>query len=85
MYIALRDDSVDYRKNNNSQDSNSSEIKLHLLFVRVILLTNSFLMTQDDIDNRRLIMLIGIASVKPAEFVTFRIMQTIAGAEINEL
>jgi uncharacterized protein len=41
-------------------------------------------MTQDDIDNGRLIMLIGIAPVKPAEFVIFRIMQTIAGAEINE-
>ena len=27
MYIALRDDSIDYRKNNNSQDGDSSEIK----------------------------------------------------------
>ena len=30
-------------------------------------------MTQDDIDNGRLIMLIGVAPVKPAEFVLFRI------------
>jgi uncharacterized protein len=32
-------------------------------------------MTQDDIDNGRLICLIGVAPVKPAEFVTFRITQ----------
>jgi len=30
-------------------------------------------MTQDDIDNGRLICIIGIAPVKPAEFVIFRI------------
>ena len=32
-------------------------------------------MTQDDIDNGRLIMVIGVAPVKPAEFVIFRIGQ----------
>ncbi|MCP4656860.1 MAG: phage tail sheath family protein, partial [bacterium] len=32
-------------------------------------------MTQDDIDNGRLICYIGIAPVKPAEFVIFRISQ----------
>lgn len=32
-------------------------------------------MTQDDIDNGRLIILVGIAPVKPAEFVIFRIQQ----------
>ena len=32
-------------------------------------------MTQDDIDNGRLIALVGIAPVKPAEFVIFRIGQ----------
>jgi hypothetical protein len=32
-------------------------------------------MTQDDIDNGRLICIIGIAPVKPAEFVIFRIQQ----------
>jgi uncharacterized protein len=32
-------------------------------------------MTQDDIDNGRLIMMIGIAPLKPAEFVIFRIGQ----------
>jgi len=32
-------------------------------------------MTQDDIDNGRLICVIGIAPVKPAEFVIFRIQQ----------
>jgi len=32
-------------------------------------------MTQDDIDNGRLIVLIGVAPVKPAEFVIFRIAQ----------
>jgi len=37
-------------------------------------------MTQDDIDNGRLICLIGIAPVKPAEFVIFRISQKTAGA-----
>jgi phage tail sheath protein FI len=32
-------------------------------------------MTQDDIDNGRLIILVGVAPVKPAEFVIFRISQ----------
>jgi phage tail sheath protein FI len=32
-------------------------------------------MSQDDIDNGRLICVIGIAPVKPAEFVIFRIQQ----------
>jgi phage tail sheath protein FI len=32
-------------------------------------------MTQDDIDNGRLVCLIGVAPVKPAEFVIFRIGQ----------
>ena len=32
-------------------------------------------MTPDDLDNGRLICLIGIAPVKPAEFVIFRISQ----------
>ena len=42
-------------------------------------------MTQDDIDNGRLIMLIGIAPVKPAEFVIFRIGQFVGGSEVEEL
>lgn len=36
-------------------------------------------MTQDDIDNGRLICVIGVAPVKPAEFVIFRITQKTAG------
>ncbi|HEY6961022.1 MAG TPA: phage tail sheath C-terminal domain-containing protein [Gaiellaceae bacterium] len=32
-------------------------------------------MTQDDIDNGRLVVLVGLAPVKPAEFVIFRIEQ----------
>ena len=32
-------------------------------------------MTQDDIDNGRLIILVGVAPVKPAEFVIFRVQQ----------
>jgi phage tail sheath protein FI len=32
-------------------------------------------MTQDDIDNGRLIVIVGIAPLKPAEFVIFRIGQ----------
>jgi hypothetical protein len=38
-------------------------------------------MTQDDIDNGRLICEIGIAPVKPAEFVIFRITQKTSSAE----
>lgn len=38
-------------------------------------------MSQDDIDNGRLICVIGVAPVKPAEFVTFRISQKTADAE----
>src|SRR5262245_14340660 len=41
-------------------------------------------MTQADIDNGKLIMLIGIAPVKPAEFVIFRIGQWTGGSEVNE-
>ena len=32
-------------------------------------------MTQDDIDNGRLIVVVGVAPLKPAEFVIFRIGQ----------
>jgi phage tail sheath protein FI len=41
-------------------------------------------MTQDDIDNGRLIVLIGVAPVKPAEFVIFRIAQWQGGSEVRE-
>lgn len=41
-------------------------------------------MTQADIDNGRLIMLIGIAPVKPAEFVIFRIGQWVGGSFVEE-
>jgi phage tail sheath protein FI len=41
-------------------------------------------MTQDDIDNGRLIVMIGIAPVKPAEFVIFRIAQWTGGSEVSE-
>ena len=39
-------------------------------------------MTQDDIDNGRLIVEIGVAPVKPAEFVIFRITQWTGGQEV---
>ncbi len=41
-------------------------------------------MTQADIDNGKLIMVIGIAPVKPAEFVIFRIGQWTGGSEVAE-
>jgi phage tail sheath protein FI len=41
-------------------------------------------MTQADIDNGRLIMLIGVAPVKPAEFVIFRIGQWTGGSDVSE-
>ena len=41
-------------------------------------------MTQDDIDNGRLIIVIGVAPVKPAEFVIFRIAQWSGGSETTE-
>ena len=41
-------------------------------------------MSQDDIDNGRLIMEIGVAPVKPAEFVIIRISQTASGALVQE-
>ena len=37
-------------------------------------------MTQNDLDNGRMICLIGVAPVKPAEFVIFRIGQKTADA-----
>ena len=42
-------------------------------------------MTQDDIDNGRLICIIGLAPVKPAEFVIFRLAQFQGGSEITEI
>ena len=50
-------------------------------FVRVDRTT----MTQNDIDNGRLIVVVGIAPTKPAEFVIFRFAQTQAGVKITEL
>lgn len=41
-------------------------------------------MTQYDIDNGRLICVIGIAPVKPAEFVIFRIGQWYGGSDVTE-
>ncbi len=41
-------------------------------------------MTQDDIDNGRLIVVIGVAPVKPAEFVVFRIAQWAGGSAATE-
>jgi phage tail sheath protein FI len=41
-------------------------------------------MTQDDIDAGRVIVLIGVAPVKPAEFVIFRIGQKVGGSEVAE-
>lgn len=41
-------------------------------------------MTQEDIDNGRLICLIGVAPMKPAEFVIFRIAQWADGSEVTE-
>ncbi len=41
-------------------------------------------MTQNDIDNGRLIVQIGIAPVKPAEFVIFRIGQWVGGSSLEE-
>jgi phage tail sheath protein FI len=38
-------------------------------------------MTQDDIDNGRLIVVVGVAPTKPAEFVIIRIGQWTADAE----
>ena len=42
-------------------------------------------MTQDDIDNGRLVCIIGVAPTKPAEFVIFRLAQTKAGATLEEM
>jgi uncharacterized protein len=42
-------------------------------------------MTQGDIDNGRLICIIGVAPVKPAEFVIFRLAQFQGGSEITEI
>ena len=39
-------------------------------------------MTQDDVDNGRLICLIGVAAIKPSEFVIFRIGQQVGGSSV---
>jgi phage tail sheath protein FI len=38
-------------------------------------------MTQDDLDNGRLVMVVGVAPLKPAEFVIVRISSLTAGAD----
>lgn len=40
-------------------------------------------MTQDDLDNGRVIALIGVAPVRPAEFVILRVALPAAGFEAN--
>ena len=42
-------------------------------------------MSQDDIENGRLIMLVGVAPVFPAEFVIIRIGQFTGGSSVTEL
>lgn len=42
-------------------------------------------MTQNDIDNGKLICIIGLAVVKPAEFVIFRLAQFQGGSELTEV
>lgn len=42
-------------------------------------------MTQDDLDNGRLIIIVGIAPVKPAEFVIIRIGQKSGPTTVEEL
>jgi phage tail sheath protein FI len=56
------------------------KVKEEAFFVRCDRTT----MTQSDIDNGRLICLIGIAPVKPAEFVIFRIGQWYGGSDVSE-
>lgn len=46
---------------------------------------DSTVMTQNDFDNGRLIVIVGLAVVKPAEFVIFRFAQTPAGTQFEEL
>jgi phage tail sheath protein FI len=41
-------------------------------------------MTQQDIDEGRVVIMIGVAPVKPAEFVVFRIGQKAGGADVSE-
>lgn len=41
-------------------------------------------MTQADLDNGRLIMVIGIAPIKPAEFLIFKIEQWSGGSEVTD-
>jgi hypothetical protein len=50
-------------------------------FVRCDLTT----MTQDDIDNGRLVMIVGVAPVFPAEFVIIQIGQWAGGSSVHEL
>jgi Bacteriophage tail sheath protein len=54
--------------------------KAHAFYIRCGTTT----MTQDDIDNGRLVMEIGIAPVKPAEFVIIRISQSASGSFATE-
>jgi phage tail sheath protein FI len=42
-------------------------------------------MTQDDIDNGRLIAIVGFAPLKPQEFVVTKIQQMKSGTDVEEL
>ena len=54
--------------------------KAHAFYIRC----GTSTMTQDDIDNGRLVMEVGIAPVKPAEFVIIRISQSASGSFATE-
>ncbi len=41
-------------------------------------------MTEEDIENGRLVVMVGVAPVRPAEFVIFRIAQWSGGSEVSE-
>ncbi len=62
------------------QDMLQGATKEQAFFVRCDLTT----MTQADIDNGRLIVVVGIAPVKPAEFVIFQIGQWTGGSSVTE-
>jgi len=71
LWSRVRDTTTNFLTNEWQQGSLQGSSAQQAFYVRCDHTT----MTQNDLDNGRLILVVGVATVKPAEFVTIRITQ----------
>src|SRR5215471_2052875 len=75
LWSKVRQNATNFLTNEWQQGSLQGSSAQQAFYVRCDQTT----MTQNDLDNGRLVLLVGVATVKPAEFVTIRITQRTAG------